>query len=402
MGKAIGSNAAIEQRLAGAQVTRFDGHALAGFVDAEACFSIQPNNRGRTWACAMTVAVRLDDGDVLADLARSTGLGRLQTKPSYRGSRPQAVWQINSKRECAELTRVLRRFPLRARKRRDFDIWARAVDRWSAVPYAMERDLAFHAAMTADAASIRRVRRYVDRPPPALAGAPPDLRAYLGGFFSGEGCFTLAALQPRAVIKLRRDDRSILELFAAHFALGKVREQAAYGNPNPSATWLICATDELAAAVHLFETAQLRGRKRREFEVWREAAHERAFAKIGGRRWERSRIQRVAERLAELRVYRQPQDAISTASRRDAERDARRAYVGVLRSFAHETDGALTCTAYAHARSRHHEWPTRNTITLAFGSWAEALRAAGLGSRGSAWAHRRGSPRLVGSIDSAT
>jgi hypothetical protein len=380
MGKAIGSNAAIDQRLAGAQgLSRFDGHALAGFIDAEACFSIQPNNHGRTWACAMTVAVRLDDGDVLADLARSTGLGRLQTKPSYRGSRPQAVWQINSKRECAELTRMLRRFPLRARKRRDFEIWARAVDRWSSLPYARERDLGFHAAMTADAARIRRVRRYVDCPPPALAGAPPDLLAYLGGFFSGEGCFGLTALQPRAVIKLRRDDRSILELFAGHFALGKVREHAAYGNPNPSATWLICATDELAAAVHLFETAQLRGRKRREFEVWREAAHERAFAKIGGRRWDRSRIQQVADGLRELRVYREPRDAIQTVSQSDAEREARRAYIAVLQTFAAEvTDGALTCSAYARARSRHPEWPTRNTIALAFGSWADALRAAGL------------------------
>ena len=69
------------------------------------------------------------------------------------------------------------------------------------------------------------------------------------------------------VIKVRRDDRSILELFAEHFGLGAVTEQRAYENPNPSATWLICATDELAPAVQLFEAAELRGRKRREFEV---------------------------------------------------------------------------------------------------------------------------------------
>jgi hypothetical protein len=113
--------------------------------------------------------------------------------------------------------------------------------------------------------------------------------------------------------------------------------------------------------------------------VWREAAHERAFAKIGGRRWDRSRIQRVADGLAKLRVYREPRDAIQAVSRRDAEREARRAYVAVLQAFAGEvTDGALTCTAYARARSQHPEWPTRNTITLAFGTWAEALRAAGL------------------------
>src|SRR5215217_4946758 len=74
---------------------------------------------------------------------------------------------------------------------------------------------------------------------------------------------------------------------------------------------MICATDELAPAVRLFEAAELRGRKRREFEVWREAAHERAFAKIGGRRWDRSRVRTVAERLTALRVYRRPPDVLA-------------------------------------------------------------------------------------------
>jgi hypothetical protein len=397
MGKAVGGNAAIEQRIASAHgLNETDGHALAGFLDAEGCFMIQPNNGGRSWTCQVSVNVRLDDGDVLSDIARSTGLGRLSAVAGRRGSRPQSRWQVNSKRECAELTRLLRRFPLRARKRRDFEIWSRAVDWWSALPYDAERDPDFHAEMTKDAALLRSVRRYVDSPPPSLDGGSSDVLAYFGGFFSGEGSFGLCALQPRAVIKLRRDDRSILELFAAHFGLGKVRDHARYGNVSPSVTWLVCATDELAAAVDVFETAELRGRKRREFEVWREAAQERAFAKIGGRRWDRSRVQRVADGLAKLRVYREPQDAIQKIGRRDGECDARRAYVGVLQAFARETDGALTCSAYARARSRHPEWPTRNTITLAFGSWAEALRAAGLGSRGSDWAHRRGSPRLVG------
>jgi hypothetical protein len=52
--------------------------------------------------------------------------------------------------------------------------------------------------------------------------------------------------------------------------------------------------------------------------------------------------------------------------RGDAEHDARSAYADVLRAFAAEMPGgALTCTAYARARGRHPEWPTRNTITIA-------------------------------------
>jgi hypothetical protein len=67
--------------------------------------------------------------------------------------------------------------------------------------------------------------------------------AYLGGFFSGEGSFGLSGLQPRAVVKLRRDDRAILELFAERFGVGSVRDHAPYRHDNPCVTWLICAKD---------------------------------------------------------------------------------------------------------------------------------------------------------------
>jgi hypothetical protein len=299
----------------------------------------------------------------------------------------QACWTIASKRECAELARLLTRFPLRARKRRDFEIWARAVDRWAESPYDAGVQDSMHADMAADAAALRAVRRYVNSPPPARDGPIQDLLAYLGGFFSGEGCFGLSGLQPRAVVKLRRDDRAILELFAERFGLGAVRDHAPYRSDNPSVTWLICAGDELGAAVRLFEAAELRGRKRREFDVWREAAEERAFALLAKRRWDRARVARAAARLTASRAYRGPrQPPGSGAPGKRDEHDARNAYLDVLRAFAAERpDGALTCTAYAQARAGHPEWPTRNTLALAFGTWAQALAAAGLGSRTSAW-----------------
>jgi len=237
---------------------------------------------------------------------------------------------------------------------------------------------------------LRTVRRYVNSPPIALDGPASALLAYFGGFFSGEGSFGLSGLAPRAVVRVRQDDRSILELFATRFGLGVVRDHRAYDNPNPSATWTICATDELAPTVELFEAAELRGRKRREFEVWREAAHERAFARVGGRRWDRSRVEAVARRLKALRAYRPPRDAPRAASAADGQRAARAAYFEVLRTLAAEQPaGELTAAAYAAARQRHPEWPTRNTIAAAFDGWARALEAAGLGSRVSARARER-------------
>jgi hypothetical protein len=386
MGKAIGGNAVIERRIATAQgLSSGDGHALAGFVDAEGCFQIRPNNRGRTWSCHMSLALRLDDADVLTDLCRVTGLGRVLTKPAHGTSRPQACWNVASKRECAELTRILRAFPLRARKRHDFEIWARAVDRWVATRYDANATRAFHTEMAHDAAALRHVRRYVKSPPPALDGPDEAILAYLGGFCSGEACFSLSR-EPRAVVKLRRDDRAILELFARRFGVGTVRDRGPYGAGNPLVTWVVSATDEMGEAVRLFEAAELRGRKRREFEVWREAAEERAFARLAGRRWDRERVQYVADQLTALREYRHPRHPPGPAETDVTARDARLAYVDVLRAFAAEVpDGKLTSTKYAHSRAGHPEWPTRNTLAAAFGTWQQALAAAGLGSRASGW-----------------
>jgi hypothetical protein len=88
-----------------------------------------------------------------------------------------------------------------------------------------------------------------------------------------------------------------------------------------------------------------------------------------------------------LRTYRPAPQPLATIA---PARAARQAYLEVLRTFAGEVpDGRLTCTAYAHARASHPEWPTRNTLALAFGTWQQALDAAGLGARASSWRQDR-------------
>jgi hypothetical protein len=77
-----------------------------------------------------------------------------------------------------------------------------------------------------------------------------------------------------------------------------------------------------------------------------------------------------------------PPDPLEATDASDPRREARSAYLQVLQAFAAEApEGELTATTYARARERHPEWPTRNTIAAAFGGWARALEAAGLGSR---------------------
>ena len=120
MGRAVGGTAGKARILAEARgVDDLDGHALAGFIEAEGSFVIARNNAGRNWLCAMTLNQRADDADMLLDVVRVTGLGRLHAVPARRSSRPQVVWSVSSKLECRELAGLLRRYPLRGRKCRE-------------------------------------------------------------------------------------------------------------------------------------------------------------------------------------------------------------------------------------------------------------------------------------------
>ena len=67
MGRAVGGAAEKVRVLAAAQgVDDIDGHALAGFIEAEGSFSIAANNGGRSWLCGMSLNQRADDADLLA------------------------------------------------------------------------------------------------------------------------------------------------------------------------------------------------------------------------------------------------------------------------------------------------------------------------------------------------
>ena len=112
------------------------GHWLAGFIDGEGCFVIakrEDPKYGARYQCRFSVNMRADERPMLEEIVARTHIGRIEAKKADRKSRrgnPQAVWMVTSQRECLMLVELLDRYPLRAKKRRDYTIWREAVILW--------------------------------------------------------------------------------------------------------------------------------------------------------------------------------------------------------------------------------------------------------------------------------
>lgn len=112
------------------------GHWIAGFIDGEGCFVITCDKRRMRarapYSCRFEISVRDDDADVLKEIARRTGLGHMAwcKQSGSAGTRPKASWRVMSRRDCLGLVALLDRFPLRAKKARDFEVWRTAVHEW--------------------------------------------------------------------------------------------------------------------------------------------------------------------------------------------------------------------------------------------------------------------------------
>jgi hypothetical protein len=113
------------------------GHWLAGFIDGEGCFEVYRNAAG-WYCCRFTLNVRADDERILLEIQRRAGVGIVQAKRlAHRGDgadrKPQVRWVVINKPDCIGLVALLDRYPLRAKKARDYAIWREAVSEWSRI-----------------------------------------------------------------------------------------------------------------------------------------------------------------------------------------------------------------------------------------------------------------------------
>lgn len=110
------------------------GGWFSGFTDGEGCFTIGKRNDKHpcaSYRCRCIISLRDDDRAILEEIRDTLEMGVIYDKPAStyggRNGQPSTVFQVCSIKECAELVKVFEKYPLRAKKKRDFEIWKQAV-----------------------------------------------------------------------------------------------------------------------------------------------------------------------------------------------------------------------------------------------------------------------------------
>lgn len=149
---------------------------LAGFADGEGCFVINKQSEGG-FNPVFSLLLRADDAAILRELQGEFG-GRLHIHDhpdsSRPGSRPGCVWRVTAKRDLAGLVHYFDRFPLRAKKARDYGLWREAVS-----AYCRQGRRAPELPSLNDA--IRAGRAYGGPIPDVAPPDDPRLRLVVGG-----------------------------------------------------------------------------------------------------------------------------------------------------------------------------------------------------------------------------
>lgn len=117
------------------------GHWLAGFVDGEGCFTIcrvttrkgkAAGSSVRTWPnCRFEITLRADDAAIIRTIRDTLGVGNIYAKhpssSSRTNSRSAVVYVVHRIDDCLRIVEFFTHYPLRAKKRAQFDLWADAV-----------------------------------------------------------------------------------------------------------------------------------------------------------------------------------------------------------------------------------------------------------------------------------
>jgi hypothetical protein len=165
------------------------GNWLAGFIDGEGCFRIHRHvsRRGAVYyQCRFLITIRHDDRPILEEIRRILGVGTLcVNRRQYarnENHKPVSILYVDCRAGAARLVEILDRYPLRAKKARDYALWREAVLFWLARSHLGSSRRAGQGRDWGRVEELRRAlmdgRRFEEElrgPPPELATPPPAL-----------------------------------------------------------------------------------------------------------------------------------------------------------------------------------------------------------------------------------
>jgi site-specific DNA-methyltransferase (adenine-specific) len=143
------------------------GHWFAGFTDGEGCFRIHKVRDGDYYETHFNIKLRRDDRKVLQTIQNTLGFGRIQDNKAEGNSEPTSSYIVDRKDDCLKLAEVFLRFPLRAKKQRDFYKWYEALLNWK----YQKKGNRWHgkpdvSAMERNWQEMKEIRKYQENPIP--------------------------------------------------------------------------------------------------------------------------------------------------------------------------------------------------------------------------------------------
>jgi LAGLIDADG endonuclease len=283
------------------------GGFLAGFIEGEATFAIPKQSTHQNHKCAMSLHARADDGPLIEELHTRTNLGTVHLVPARSTSRPQVRWVVTAKSDCRRLTEILDTYPLRGRKSRAYAIWSGAVDWWVGADPTRREHGRDWTPMTYLKQRLSSLTRYSRSPTevvdPQTRGLGDDWNPYLAGFVTAEGHFGInlnGSACPRLTVRLRADDIGLLHALRDRSACGRVYGPRTRADGSPTVIWMVFSRQDLFDLVEALDRTPPKGRKLREYELWREAvlvAQRARGAEL------RDAMARTDRRLKELRRF---------------------------------------------------------------------------------------------------
>jgi len=130
---------------------------LAGQTDGEGSFNLK--HEQERWWLDFTISLRADDLPMLKMIQEQLGRGHCYPHPPAKGanphSRPRYMLRFANATDTRFIVALFERYPLRSKKRRDFELWAEARKELDKPPLARDLRHLKHLAR-----AIREVRKY--------------------------------------------------------------------------------------------------------------------------------------------------------------------------------------------------------------------------------------------------